>query len=123
MNGYDMLNDEAFRYVTSIPFTPMKPINRTKCDLCKEIIGSVYHEQDCKFCASEHKIVHNMMQKWLIDRLRNYNACAITAAADNRLPNGKTPDIELTIKNSTYLLDVGFSARPETYYKEKIAKY
>ena len=64
-----------------------------------------------------------MMQKWLIDRLRNYNARAITAAADDRLQNGKTPDIELTIKNSTYLLDVGFSARPETYYKGKIAKY
>ena len=44
MNSYEMLCDEAFRYVSSIYFTPMKPDKRIKCDLCNQTIGSVFHE-------------------------------------------------------------------------------
>ena len=44
LNSYEILEDEAFRYVSSVPFTPMKPTVPTTCKICKEVIGSVYHE-------------------------------------------------------------------------------
>ena len=39
------------------------------------------------------------------------------------LPNGLKPDIELKYDGQIYLLDVGFSNRPEGYRKGKINKY
>jgi hypothetical protein len=63
------------------------------------------------------------MVNWLIKKLHKFNAREISASADNRLPNGLKPDIELRIGNQTFLLDVGFSTRPQAYYSGKIRKY
>jgi hypothetical protein len=61
MNSYVMLDDEAFSFVASIPFTPFKPTGQYKCDACGKNMGSVYHEQDCSKCAGLHKTVHDLM--------------------------------------------------------------
>jgi hypothetical protein len=64
------------------------------------VIGSNYHEQDCKSCSGLHIKVHDLMVKWLINKLKNDGAELITAAKGNSgLPNKLKCDIVLTYHN------------------------
>ena len=74
INDFNFLDDNALLHLFNIRMKPAPKIEKgDKCEHCGNPTG-LYHEENCKKWAGAHKTQHDLMIRFLISKLRKFNA-------------------------------------------------
>jgi len=92
-----------------------------ECPLCGKRCKYKHHEKDCVELSGLHIECHQIMQNYLIGKLRKYHAKEFKA--DTGWKGGYKPDVTLSRNGIKYYLDIGFSNDAEIYFKVKRKKF